>query len=231
MKHQTKGKRGTGQLMANKTKKAKQHAKHTTHATSTPKLTDDEKLFLEIKQVFNMPHEGHNFNIFLMMKNIKAGVYITPSTNNTTKAQIIDFCKKYKLHYKIYDHLLNNDDTHITFIRCFISTMPITNNFIIDNKLQHELIGKFLGYECIKNLDDDTNDISIGINIIYNFKHNQINNLTPQYYQIYGFGCYELKKDTLLKLKEKRKQINKVGKNFPNLMPGFKCNIKGQFNI
>jgi hypothetical protein len=64
MKHQTKGKRGTGQLMANKTKKAKQHEKHIKHDTTTPKLTDDENLFLEIKQVFNMPHDGHNFNIF-----------------------------------------------------------------------------------------------------------------------------------------------------------------------
>ncbi len=136
------------------------------------------------------------------------------------------------MNYKIYDGLLNNnDDTSITFIRCFISASPITNDFIIDSKLQHELIGNFLGYECIKNLDNNTNDISIGINIIYNFKHNQINNLTPPYYQIYGFGCYELTRETLQKLKEKRKQINKIGKNFPNLMPGFKCNIKGQFNI
>ena len=220
---QTKRKKDT-RPTHNKTKKIK-------HNILTPKLTDDEKLFLEIKQVFNMPHDGHNFNIFLMMKNIKAGVYITPSTNNTTESQIIAFCKKYNLHYKMYDELDNNDNTPITFIRCFISTKPITDEFIIDSKLQHELIGKFLGYECIKNLDEDTNDISIGINIIYNFKHNQINDLTPPYYQIYGFGCYELTKETLLKLKEKRKQINKVGKNFSNLMPGFKCNIKGQFNI
>lgn len=91
MKHQTKGKEVTGQLMTNK-KKAKQQVKHIKHDTTTPKLTDDEKLFLEIKQVFNMPHDGHSFNIFLMMKNIKAGVYITHPIDN--KKAIVAFCKK-----------------------------------------------------------------------------------------------------------------------------------------
>lgn len=43
--------------------------------------------------------------------------------------------------------------------------------------------------------------------------------------------CHELTKEILIKLKEKRKAINKIGKNFPNLMPGFKCSIKGQVNI
>ena len=41
----------------------------------------------------------------------------------------------------------------------------------------------------------------------------------------------QLIKETLIKLKEKRKAINKIGKNFPTLMPNFKCSIKGQFNI
>ena len=43
--------------------------------------------------------------------------------------------------------------------------------------------------------------------------------------------CHELTKEILIKLKEKRKAINKIGKNFPTLMPGFKCSIKGQVNI
>lgn len=228
MKQQTKEKKRKANI-TNKTKKLKL-VKHTIQNDLTPDLTDDENLLLEIRKVFNMSHEGHNFNIFLMMKNIKTGVYITPAI--TYKKGIISFCKKYNLHYKNYDSSWEaNNTTPTTFFRCFISTNTIVDDFIIDNRLQHEIIGKFLGYDCIKNLDDDTNDISIGINIIYNFKHNQINNLTPPYYQIYGFGCYELTRETLQKLKEKRKAINKIGKNFPNLMPGFKCSIKGQFNI
>lgn len=230
MKQQTKGKKVKVDRSA-KTKKQK-HVKHAKQNELTQHLTDDEKLLLEISQVFNMSHDGHNFNIFLMLKNIKTGVYITPAISH--KKSIISFCKKYNLYYKNYEVLRDaNNTAAITFFRCFISTNNITDEFIIEDKLQHELIGKFLGYDCIKNLDNNTNDTSIGINIIYNFKNNnnKLSNTTPPYYQIYGFGCYELTKETLIKLKEKRKAINKIGKNFPILMPNFKCSIKGQFNI
>lgn len=221
MKQQTKGKKIKSTL-TDKTKKQKLY--------SNPDLTDDEKLLLEIRQIFNMSHEGHNFNIFLMMKNIKAGVYVTPSI--TYKKGIIDFCKKYNLYYNINDIIWDNN-TVPTKVTCFISTNPIPDELINSNheKLQHEAIGRFLGYECIVNIDEDTNLPKISISITYNFNNKYVNDTTPPYYAPYGFVCHELTKETLIKLKKKRKAINKIGKNFPTLMPGFKCSIKGQFNI
>lgn len=132
----------------------------------------------------------------------------------------------------MYDILWDDNDNIPTKVSSFISTNSIPDELINNNhnKLSHEAIGKFLGYECIINIDDENNLPKISISIIYNFKNNQHNNSTPPYYAPYGFICNELTKETLLKLKEKRKQINKVGKNFPNLMPGFKCNIKGEIS-
>ena len=181
-------------------------------------LTDDEKLFMEIKKTFNMNYDSENFNILLMMKNIREGAYTTPKNN--TKDNVIKFLKKYKLHYKIYDGINNT-------YRCFSSTTPIDTELIIDDNLQHEVIGKFLGYECIKNIDDNTKDIPIHIRIGYNYK----NGNSMLYSLIYGFICNEISRETLAKLKKKRKEINKLGKNFPSVFPEFKCIISGDFRV
>jgi len=114
-------------------------------------------------------------NIYFTYKKVKNGCYIDIKKNLSNKFENI--LLEYKLKYKKY----NSDQYFIS------KKLDPTNIIFIDenNNFNDKIIGKFLGYECVYDLNKDK-PCKKG----YLLNVNYINNNSIQT-QVYGFCCLQ----------------------------------------
>ena len=125
-------------------------------------------------------------NIYFTYKKVKNGCYIDIKKNLSNKFE--NLLIEYKLKYKKYNRNINKEiKINLYFISKKID--PINFDFIDENNNNNDkIIGKFLGYGCVYDMNKDKPCIKgylLNINYV-----NYINNDDIQT-QVYGFCCLQ----------------------------------------
>lgn len=144
----------------------------------------DKKLYNSMSKLVNI---GDALNIYFTYKKIKKGCYIDIDSSKSYKFEnILD---KYKLKYKKYE------DERFHY---FIGYNPQNIDFFDkNNKRNHIILGKFLGYGCVHDIiKDEPCTKGYLLQIVYNGN------------QVYGFCCIKLTINVINKLLEKINKMN-----------------------
>jgi len=144
----------------------------------------DKKLYNSVCKLVNI---GDALNIYFTYKKIKKGCYIDIDSSKSYKFEnILD---KYKLKYKKYEY------KHSHY---FIGYNPQNIEFFDkNNKRNHIILGKFLGYGCVHDIiKDEPCTKGYLLQIVYNGN------------QVYGFCCTKLTINVINELLEKINKMN-----------------------
>ena len=203
----------------------------------------DELLFEDIQKTFKMKkfQPGHILSIYLAIHGLRQGVYIV---SRAAKKDITNFINRYKGIYNINYRIYSAATTFKGMYRFFLSTtQKIPDDLVgVNDKLNHQAIGEFLGYPCPRDLNKSYSThqkfTAFSINIKLNntklklgakktLKHNKHDNNSIPIYQIYGFICPSNDINTDNIRKELSMFCAKVNKycqpRFKNLLPGLQA--------
>jgi len=147
-------------------------------------MNSDEELCNKLREL-NLDLSD-TLNIYFTYKKVKNGCYIVIKKKLSNKFENI--LLEYKLKYKKYNRNINKEIINLYFISKKID--PINVDFIDENNNNNDkIIGKFLGYGCVYDMNKDKPCIKgylLNINYV-----NYINNIDKQT-QVYGFCCLKL---------------------------------------